>query len=303
MADKELGYDSDDEFGIDEFREFAESVEDSNNSEELPSDVKLNPTVVAEANDLVMPAGVKVEASDFTDVLQEESRRNVDSDELLQLLGDQILASVLQGDELSLKNRSYVFGQFTPIIFRNENFVLYYILYNFKDKGITPDTVFIVRYLSRQTKIFSDNRMYINLQRVDDIEEVTEYISKVVKQYQRLCDMEIQEESDFRRTIESYKLVYSQYEMGKAYTDAKEVLYTGRTGKKHLQGYEDSISYVKRVEANIDSMLDQTSGDGFIDSRREGIDDESLSTKEKPILIGDFGDIKELNANLKGLYT
>ena len=47
----------------------------------------------------------------------------------LKLLADTLIANVVNGDEESRKKRTYLFSQFKPRIFRDENFVIYYVLY------------------------------------------------------------------------------------------------------------------------------------------------------------------------------
>ena len=49
-------------------------------------------------------------------------------------LSDSILASVIGVDDVSRANRTLLFSIFTPKVFRNENHILYKILYNFSRK-------------------------------------------------------------------------------------------------------------------------------------------------------------------------
>ena len=50
-------------------------------------------------------------------------------EERLTELSDSILASVIQSDDLSKENRQYLYGQFSPNVFTNENYIIYSVFY------------------------------------------------------------------------------------------------------------------------------------------------------------------------------
>lgn len=226
-------------------------------------------------------------------------------EERLEELSDNIITSIIKGDDTSKLNRQYLFGQFTPNVFRNENYIIYLILYSFKDKGITPDEDFIKMYLTRNTKIIDNSKEYINITEFNDLDENPNiaYISAVLKKFTRLLTLDGVAQDDFNLLIEKYKQEFSAYEINLAYSQAKLILYDGITiGSKVLQGYNDSVAYVKKRIADIESILNRTTGAGFIDSRVEAIDDND-EKESKPEKIGDFDLITELNDQLGGIYT
>lgn len=226
-------------------------------------------------------------------------------EERLEELSDNIIASMLKCDDVSITNRKALYGQFTPVVFKNENYIIYLVFYSFKDKGITPDEDFIKMYLTRNTKIIENSKQFINLTEFKDLDEnpYIAYISAVLKKYNRLMTLDTVDLGTFNLLIEKYKQEYSAYEINLAYSQAKLALYDGITqGNKMLQGYSDSISYVKKKIADIEAVLNKTTGAGFIDSRTEAIED-SDARESKPEKIGDFDLIRELNEQLGGIYT
>lgn len=224
-------------------------------------------------------------------------------EESLKLLSDSILQSIIHGDEVSKANRQICFGQLPPKAFRDENYIIYSVYHSFKDRGITPDEQFMRMYLLRNTKIFRDSQEHINLQEFADLHEdpYVAYTSAVMKQYVRLLGLETLSRDELSLNIEKYKSEFKCSEMNKAYSQSRMILYEGvQIGNRFYQGYEDSVAYMKKKTADIDSILNHTAGVGFIDSSVSGVTDDDEAEHEK---IGDFGLIKELNKHLGGIYT
>ena len=158
-------------------------------------------------------------------------------------------------------------------------------------------------YLLRNTKLLRDAQGNIDLasHANEDEDKYVAYVGAVIKQYVRLFQLEPLDKDDFRLTIEKYKTEWSSYEMGKAYSQSKLILYDGvNVGSKYYQGYSDSTSYVKSKIADVEAVLDHSAGVGFINSREAGLEDIDMPQAE---LIGDFGLIHELNTYLGGIYT
>lgn len=235
--------------------------------------------------------------------MAEETQTYLTPEEQLSTLSDTILSSVIQGDEVSKENRRFLFGQVSNKVFKNENFVIYTVFENFKDKGITPTADFLKMYLMRNLKFLKESQAYIDLNAFADLDEnpAIGYVIATLKQFVRLQGMTPIGIEEFRLALEQYKTLFSAFEISRAYGQAKIILYDGLSiGRKLYQGYDDSVAYVKKVVADIDAVMDHTSGIGFIDSSKEAIVDDD---EVKPELIGDFGLIKELNKNLGGYYT
>jgi archaellum biogenesis ATPase FlaH len=224
-------------------------------------------------------------------------------EEQLSSFGDSLIQSVLKTDEVSKANRRALFGQLSPKVFRNENHIIYKVLYNFKDNGITPDAEFIEMYLTRNENVILDSGDCINIQEFADLDEnpAVGYTSAVLKQYVRLMGEEPLSTEDFNLVVEKYKLVFKSLEVGRLYSQGRTILYDGiKLGRKTLMGYDDSVNYVKKGIAEIDGLLDKSTGAGFVDASEAGMQDEKEVIPEK---IGDFGHIWELNKYWKGIYT
>lgn len=224
-------------------------------------------------------------------------------EERLRVLSDSLLSSVIGKDEISKHNRQILFGQISPKIFRDENFVIYSVLYNFKENHITPDTEFYTQYLLRNKEVITKASDYLNINAFSDLDEdpAVGYISGTIKAYERLKTLNIQDEDDFRLSLEKYKLEFKNSEIGIIYSKARTILYDGlQVGRKFYQGYDDSISFTKKGIAEIESLVSTTSGSGFLDASEYGMKDSEDTKMEK---IGDFGEIKELNEIYGGLYT
>ena len=226
-------------------------------------------------------------------------------EERLQELSDTLIMSMIKSDDLSKSNRKYLFGQVSPNVFKDENYIIYYVFYSFKEKSFTPDEDFIKMYLMRNTKVIKDSYKYINISEFQDLDDnpLLAYASAVIKKFVRLTGFEPLEKDDLVLALEKYKQEFSAYEINKAYSESKLILYDGlQLGNKLYQGYADSTSYVKKKIADIESVLNKTTGVGFIDSRTDGaLDDDDDDAK--PEIIGDFDLIDELNEQLGGVYS
>lgn len=223
--------------------------------------------------------------------------------EQLEELSDTLISSIIRTDDLSLENRQYLFGQFSPSVFKDENYIIYTIFYNFKDKHISPDESFIKLYLMRNTKLIKDSAKYINLTEFQDLDDnpLVAYAAAVLKKFTRLLTLEPISKDEVRLEVERYKQEYSAFEINQAYSQSKMILYEGvQIGNKFYQGYADSVAYVKKIIADIEAVLNKTTGIGFIDSRTAGIEDDDDAKPEK---IGDFDLINELNEQLGGIFT
>lgn len=224
-------------------------------------------------------------------------------EERLQSLSDILIQSIIRNDDLCKENRQFLFGQVSPKVFKDENYIIYSVFNNFKDRGITPDADFMQMHLLRNSKLIKDSSEYIDMNAYADLDEnlYVAYTSAVLKQFNRLLTLDPAPKEEFRLALEKYKQEFCAYEINKAYSQAKMILYDGiQVGRKMYQGYADSVAYIKKKTADIEAVLDHTTGAGFIDSRKMGIEDDDEATPE---LIGTFDLIKELNEHLGGIFT
>ena len=225
-------------------------------------------------------------------------------EERLKQLSDVLVGNIVESDDMSMKLRRMIFGQVSPKVFRDENYIIVSVLYNFKDRLITPDTDFLKLYLMRNQKLIKDSSDYIDINAYKDLDEnpIIGYISAVIKQFERLKSV-IQpiSEEEFELELEKYKTEWSSFEINKAYSQAKMILYDGlQYGRRFYQGYDDSVAYVKKRISEVEAVLDHTTGDGFIDGKQIA---ESTDEEVKPVKIGDFGLVRELNDHFGGYYT
>lgn len=224
-------------------------------------------------------------------------------EESLSTLSDELVSSIIRDDAVSKENRQELFYQLSEKVFRDENYIIVSIFDKFKDKDFTPDEKFIKVHLTCNRHVIKDATEYIDINAYSELDEnpIIGYIAGVLKQFVRLSGMPILDKETFNLKLEQYKTEFSAFEVGRAYSQSKLILYDGlQVGRKLYQGYDDSVAYVKRKIADIESVLDHTTGAGFIDASVDGIID---SVTVKPEKIGDFGLIDELNEQLGGLYT
>lgn len=232
-----------------------------------------------------------------------DERSELTQEELIADLSDSIMASIIKPDELSKSNRSFAFRSLDAKVFTEENFVIYTVLTKFKEQGITPDVEFMKLYLLRSKKMFKTNGDRINLKAYEDLDEdpIVGYISAVMKQFIRLNGLVTLPEDELKLTIEKYKIEYSNYEMDRALTSARIILHEGmQIPRRFLQGTEDAFAFVKNKKAELEGILNKTTGEGFINSRIDGIKDGESQEIE---LVSDFDLIEELNTLMGGLYT
>ena len=225
-------------------------------------------------------------------------------EERLKELSDQLICSVIGSDDMSISLRRLLFGKVSPKVFRDENFILASVLFNFKDRMITPDTAFLKLYLTRNQKVIKDNTAFIDLDAYSDLDEnpILGYASAVIKQFERLLSVGVPLNTDeFELTLEKYKTEWSCFEISKAYSQSKQILYDGyQYGNRFYQGYDDSVTFVKKRISEIEAVLDHTTGDGFVDGKTLF---QSKEDEVKPVKIGDFGLVRELNKYLDGYFT
>ena len=140
------------------------------------------------------------------------------SEERLQELSDTLLSGVFHVDDTSESKRQYLLGQLPVKVFRDENFILYSIIFNFKDRGIVPDSEFLKLYLLRNTKIYTDNASFIDLSAYADLDEnpYVGYTTAVINQYVRLSNKEETSMQEYKLAVEKYKIEYSAVEMDRA---------------------------------------------------------------------------------------
>lgn len=219
--------------------------------------------------------------------------------------GDILLASALGSSEVAIKNRHFLFGNARIELFRDENYIIYSLLYNFKDRNITIDEEFVKLSLMRQQSLIEDasNARKIDINAYGEVDDSVTlgYIGGVMKYFSNLMKDEKVAPDEFQLVFEKYLIEYKAIETAKIYSDSLQIIGDGlKIGRKVLQGFEASRDYVKNNLARIEGVVDQNKGIGFINMA-----EVILNPKQgaKSVKISDFGALEELNNHYGGIYT
>lgn len=268
-----------------------------------------NDTTPEEDYEDVAPASLDLSDVDIGDIELEDSDDESDivsSEEKLRLFSDQIIASCIEGKSIQKYAIDKLMSITNPQLFRDENYILFSIFYFYRSKlrYIKIDGEFIKLFLNRNRGLLTRSKGYIDINAYGEVDGSTElgYIAGVVKHFNRLKTLPDITIEDFETYFEKYLIEFKAIEAGKVFRQAQLILTDGlKIGRRQYFGFEDSQSYCKKKLAEIEGLVDQNMGSGFI-KMSEVLMDEKPDNK-KPILIGDFGRIKPLNDAYGGIYT
>lgn len=235
--------------------------------------------------------------SDTHNVLSPEQR--------LKGFADILIASALGRGETALRNRQFLYGNARTELFSDECYIIYSILYRFKDRNIVVDEEFIKLSLLHQQSIIEDASNYhkIDINAYGEIDDSTVlgYIGGVVKYFSTLSKMEKQSPEDFQLIFEKYLIEFKAIETTKVLSNSLLIIGDGlKVGRKTLQGFEASRDYVKNSLARIEGLVEQNKGIGFVNMSEVILNPKQESQSRK---ISDFGDIYQLNEHYGGIYT
>ncbi len=219
--------------------------------------------------------------------------------------GDILLASALGSSEVAIKNRHFLFGNARIELFRDENYIIYSLLYNFKDRNITIDEEFVKLSLMRQQSLIEDasNARKIDINAYGEVDDSVTlgYIGGVMKYFSNLMKDEKVAPDEFQLVFEKYLIEYKAIETAKIYSDSLQIIGDGlKIGRKVLQGFEASRDYVKNNLSRIEGVVDQNKGIGFINMAEVILNPKQ---EAKSVKISDFGALEELNNHYGGIYT
>lgn len=268
-----------------------------------------NGTTPEEDYEDVAPASLDLSDVDIGDIELEDSDDESDivsSEEKLRLFSDQIIASCIEGKSIQKYAIDKLMSITNPQLFRDENYILFSIFYFYRSKlrYIKIDGEFIKLFLNRNRGLLTRSKGYIDINAYGEVDGSTElgYIAGVVKHFNRLKTLPDITIEDFETYFEKYLIEFKSIEAGKVFRQAQLILTDGlKIGRRQYFGFEDSQSFCKKKLAEIEGLVDQNMGSGFI-KMSEVLMDEKPDNK-KPILIGDFGRIKPLNDAYGGIYT
>lgn len=244
---------------------------------------------------------MEIEVSD-----EEEYGDIYSSEERLRIFSDNILSSCIGEKGINTYAIQRLLAIAKPALFRDENYVIYSVLYSYRSKlkRFTLDEEFLRLFLNRNRGMLNKSKQYIDINAYGEIDGSVElgYIGGVVKHFTRLCGMEELTVDQFEQNIEKYLIEFKAIEADKIYTTARIILTDGmKFGRKYYFGFEDSLSYTKTKMAELEGLIETNQGTGFV-TMNEVLREEKAEEK-KPIKVGDFGRIEALNDVYGGIYT
>lgn len=228
-------------------------------------------------------------------------------EERLRMFSDQVISCCFSSDrELANYAVSKLLSSINPRLFRDENYVLFSVLYNYRDKirRINIDEEFLKLYLNRNRGLLVKSRGLIDINAYGEVDGSVElgYISGVIKSFRRLKAMEPLSVPEFETAFEKYLIEFKAIEASKIYAQSDLILKEGlRVGNKMLVGFEDSFNYSRRKLAEIEGLVDIQKGSGFV-TMNEVLREEKDDGK-KPYKISDFDRLEALNKVYGGIYT
>lgn len=307
-------YGEEEEYYADEYDVGLEETSNDSVDELEEGEPMLAPKFEDEEEEPVRPNNVLVVEEDEDDLHTSDSDSSEDSkgDDILTLeekskrLSDKIIACLFQEDEVGLYSRNTLFSSMKPEVFRNENFVLYSILYHYRDriKNVNIDREFIELYLDGNKDLIDKSRSFVDVHAYGEIDgsEIVGYIVGVLKHYNRLKGFETMTKQDFDLVLEKYMVVFKQLEAQKVYVDATIILQDGKKiGRKNYIGFDDSYNYTRRRLAEIEGLIDRNQGSGFTSMRDIILNQKDADVKNDK--IADFGKLTKLNEYYGGIYS
>lgn len=265
--------------------------------------------IEVDADEDVKPNTVDVSGLDMSGFEIEDDGEEDDvlsSEEKLRLFSDQIIASCISGKDICRYAIDKLMSITNPRLFRDENYILFSIYYYYRSKlkNINIDAEFIKLFLNRNRDFISRSKGYIDINAYGEVDGSVEvgYLVGVVKHFNRLKNLPDISVSEFETYFEKYLIEFKAIEANKVYRQAQIILKEGlKIGKRLYSGFEDSQTYCKKQLAEIEGLVDQSQGTGFV-KMSEVLLEEKPDNK-KPIKIGDFGGLTHLNDAYGGIYT
>ena len=307
-------YGEEEEYYADEYDVGLEETSNDSVDELEEGEPMLAPKLEDEEEEPVRPNNVLVVEEDEDDLHISDADSSEDSkgDDILTLeekskrLSDKVIACLFQEDEVGLYSRNTLFSSMKPEVFRNENFVLYSILYHYRDriKNVNIDREFIELYLDGNKDLIDKSRSFVDVHAYGEVDgsEIVGYIVGVLKHYNRLKGFETMTKQDFDLVLEKYMVVFKQLEAQKVYVDATIILQDGKKiGRKNYIGFDDSYNYTRRRLAEIEGLIDRNQGSGFTSMRDIILNQKDADVKNDK--IADFGKLTKLNEYYGGIYS
>lgn len=227
-------------------------------------------------------------------------------EEKMRYFADRVISATVGNKSIKRYAIGRLLSSTSPKLFRDENFILFSIIYNYKDRirNINIDSDFVYLFLDNNRKLIEKSTGYLDIYAYGELEgsATLGYISGVVKHFNRLCVMPDMSEAEFDLLFEKYIVVFKAVEAQKVFARSNQILTEGmRVGSKLLIGFDDSYNYSRRQLAEIEGLVDMNQGTGFTSMREVLLAEKSES--KKPIKIADFDKLEALNEIYGGIYT
>lgn len=270
--------------------------EDDNESDEYVDEESVAKSYTISLADL----GVELEVED-----SEEESDTFSPEERLKQFADSILSNCLGNRPLSRYAIEKIMSLNNPMVFRDENYVLFSVLYQFRGKirDINIDEEFLKLYLNRNKGLLQKAKGLIDINAYGEVDGSVElgYIGGVLKHFRRLLTLPDLTEVEYNTLFEKYLIEYKAIEAERIYHQAQMILSDGLTiGRVKYSGFDDSYNYTRRKLAELEGITNADSGTGFISAREMLMEEKQEQQSYK---VSDFDRLEALNNIYGGIYT
>ena len=243
---------------------------------------------------------------DLGDDEEEDSGDVFSAEERLRVFSDKVLSACIRGGDTTKYALAKLMSITNPRLFRDENHILFSVLYVYRSKlrFLDIDEEFLRLYLNRNRDVLNKAKGYIDIHAYGEVDGSTElgYISGVVKHFRRLKGMDEQSVTEFETNFEKYLVEFKNIEAIKAFRTSQQILSEGvKIGRKFWVGFDDSCSYLKKQLAEIEGLVDFGKGTGFV--KMNEVIMEEKDDNLKSVKVGDFHRLEALNKAYGGIYT
>ena len=236
----------------------------------------------------------------------DESGDVFSAEERLRVFADKVLSACVKGGDTTKYALSKLMSITNPRLFRDENHILFSVLYVYRSKlrYLEIDDEFLRLYLNRNRDVLDKAKGYIDIHAYGEVDGSPElgYISGVVKHFKRLLGMEEQSVPEFETNFEKYLVEFKTIEAVKAFRTSQQILSEGvKIGRKFYVGFDDSCNFLKKRLAEIEGLVDFGKGTGFV--KMSEVIMEEKDDNLKSVKVGDFARLEALNKVYGGIYT
>ncbi|MDV6361323.1 DNA helicase, partial [Bacillus thuringiensis] len=175
-------------------------------------------------------------------------------------------------------------------------------MYSFKDRGIVPDKEFLNMYLSRNTKLITQNPQNIEADLFSDTGDdvVSSFISATINKLVRLQGEDYSKQN-IDLILEKFRIDFKTIYQTKVLDGAKLILNDKlQVGYKTYSGQEDSDLYYQEQMTKLNTLINSDASEGFVDDTIDGMDD---SSRVMPVTVSDFHYLDFLNKHYGGIKT